>query len=141
MSATVFRPRMVRVFAYLTAVIVLGGMIAGAVLMPSFQLGGRLGLVAIGVLIAVFCHLEASVRLVARESGLEVRNVFRTRRLDWAEIVDISFPMGEPWAHLDLADGSTLALNALQRYDGARAIADAHRLRALIQERGEAPEG
>ncbi|WP_193104540.1 PH domain-containing protein [Brachybacterium sp. FME24] len=135
----VLRPRMVRVFAYITGVIVLGGMIGGALVMPSFQLGGRLGLVAVGVLIFLFCHLEASVRLVARSRVLEVRNVFRARTLEWAEIVDVSFPMGDPWAHLDLADGSTLAVNALQRYDGKRAIAAAHRLRALVQERGEAP--
>lgn len=49
-------------------------------------------------------------------------------------------PDGGPWAHLDLADGSTLAINAIQRYDGKRAIADAHRLQALVQERGEAAE-
>lgn len=135
----VMRPRMVRVFAYLTGVIVLGGLIVGAVIMPGFLIGGRLGLVAVGVMIFFFCHLEASVRLVARPDVLEVRNVFRARTLEWAEIVDISFPMGDPWAHLDLADGTTLALNAIQRYDGKRAIRTAHRLRALVQERGEAP--
>ncbi|GAA1282712.1 MULTISPECIES: PH domain-containing protein [Brachybacterium] len=140
MTTTVFRPRMVRVFAYLTAIVVLAGMIAGAVVMPGFLLIGRIGLITVGVLIALFCHLEASVRLVARESELEVRNVFRTRTVEWPEILGISFPMGDPWAHLDLADGSTLAINAIQRYDGKRAIADAHRLQALVQERGEAAE-
>ena len=139
-ATIVLRPRMVRVFAYVTGVIVLGGMIGGAVIMPGFLLGGRLGLATIGLVIFVFCHLEASVRLVARPGELEVRNVFRTRTLEWAEIVDISFPMGDPWAHLDLADGSTLAINAIQRYDGKRAIAAAHRLRALVHDRGEASD-
>jgi Bacterial PH domain len=134
----VLRPRMVRVFAYVTGSIVLGGMITGALVMPGFHLGGRLALVALGILALVFCHLEASVRLIAGPRELTVHNVFRARTLEWAEIVDVSFPMGDPWAHLDLADGSTLALNAIQRYDGARAIATAHRVRSLVQERGEA---
>lgn len=139
-ATVVLRPRMVRLAAYTTAVIVLAGMIAGAVLITSFQLGGRLSLIAIGVLMAVFCHLEASVRVVARPTVLEVRNLMRTRTLEWPEVVGISFPMGDPWAHLDLADGSTLPLQAIQRYDGKRAIAAAHRLQDLVHERGEAAE-
>lgn len=139
-ATLVLRPRMVRLAAYTTAVIVLAGMIAGAVLITSFQLGGRLSLIAIGVLMAVFCHLEASVRVVARPTVLEVRNLMRTRTLEWPEVVGISFPMGDPWAHLDLADGSTLPLQAIQRYDGKRAIAAAHRLQDLVHERGEAAE-
>ena len=141
-SATiVLRPRAVRVAAYLSAAIVMAGMIAGAVMITSFQLGGRIGLVAMGMLVAVFCHLHASVVVTARPDVLVVRNLMRTRRLEWAEVVGISFPMGDPWAHLDLADGSTLSMHALQRYDGERAIAAAHLLRRLVSERGEAADG
>ena len=68
-----------------------------------------------------------------------MRNLMRTRTLEWPEVLGISFPMGDPWAHLDLADGRTHPLNAIQRYDGERAIAAAHQLQALIRERGEAP--
>lgn len=133
----VLRPRAVRVAAYLSAVIVMAGMIGGAVLITSFQWGGRLGLVAVGVLVVIFCHLEASVSVTARPEALVVRNLMSTRTLEWAEVIGISFPMGDPWAHLDLADGSTLALQAIQRYDGDRAIAAAHLLLRLVQERGE----
>lgn len=134
----VLRPRAVRVAAYLSAAIVMAGMIGGAVLITSFQWGGRLGLVAVGVLVVIFCHLEASVSVTARPEALVVRNLMSTRTLEWAEVIGISFPMGDPWAHLDLADGSTLALQAIQRYDGDRAIAAAHLLLRLVQERGEA---
>jgi predicted metalloprotease len=92
----------------------------------------------IGVLVVLFCHLEASVRVVARPERLEVRNLMRTRSFDWPEVLGISFPMGDPWAHLDLADGRTHPLHAIQRYDGQRAISAAHRLLHLVQERGEA---
>lgn len=137
-ATVVFRPRAVRWAAYATAVIVMAGMIGGAVMITSFQLGGRLGLLMIGLLVALFCHLEASVRVVARPERLEVRNLMRTRSFDWPEVLGISFPMGDPWAHLDLADGHTHALHAIQRYDGERAISAAHRLLHLVQERGEA---
>ena len=137
----VLRPRAVRVAAYVTGVIVLAGMIGGAVVMPYFTIFGRLGLVAIGVAALLFCHLEASVRLVARTSTLEVRNLFSRRTLQWPEIIGVSFPMGDPWAHLNLADGTTLATMAIQRYDGKRAIAVAHRREALIRQRGEAADG
>ncbi|MFC7374494.1 PH domain-containing protein [Brachybacterium sp. GCM10030267] len=139
-ATVVIRPRMVRIAGYITGVVVLGGTVAGAVVIPGLLLGGRLGLVAVGVLILLFCHLEASVRLIAGPDSLEVRNVFRARTLDWAEILAIRFPVGDPWAHLDLADGTTLALNAIQRYDGERGIAAARRLRDLVRERGEAPD-
>lgn len=133
------RPRAVRWAAYFTAVVVMAGMIGGAVTITSFHLGGRLLLLLIGLLIALFCHLEASVRVVALPDRLEVRNLMRTRSFDWAEVLGVSFPMGDPWAHLDLADGRTHPLHAIQRYDGDRAIGNAHRLLHLVQERGEAP--
>lgn len=137
-ATEVFRPCAVRWAAYITAVIVMAGMVGGSVMITSFQLGGRLGLLVIGLLIALFCHLEASVRVVARPHVLEVRNLMRTRTFEWPEVLGISFPMGDPWAHLDLADGRTHPLHAIQRYDGERAISAAHRLLHLVQERGEA---
>ncbi|ASK64583.1 hypothetical protein CFK39_00545 [Brachybacterium avium] len=138
-ATIVLRPRAVRVAAYFSAVVVMAGMIGGAVMLTSFQWGGRLGLLAMGVLVFLFCHLEASVKVVARPYEIEVRNLMRTRTLEWPEVLGISFPMGDPWAHLDLADGRTYPLHAIQRYDGKRAIAAAHQLQALIRERGEAP--
>lgn len=137
----VLRPRAVRWAAYFTGTVVLAGMIGGAIVLTSFHTGGRLALVAIGLLILVFCHLEASVRVVARPRELEVRNLMRTRTVEWPEVLGISFPMGDPWAHLDLADGTTLSLHAIQRYDGRRAIAAAHLLQRLMRERGEARPG
>lgn len=137
----VLRPRAVRVAGYFTGIVVLAGMIAGAVVMPGFTLFGRACLVAVGLFALGFCHLEASVRLVAGPRTLVVRNLFRHRTLEWTEIIGVSFPMGDPWAHLNLADGSTLATMAIQRYDGERGIATAHRLAALVRERGEPAEG
>lgn len=139
-GTVVFRPRMVRAVGYAVAVIMLAALVGGAILIPGFSPLDRAGMVMVGVLAALFCHLQASVRVVAGPQQLEVRNLFRTRAVTWPEVVGVSFPMGDPWAHLDLADGSTLATWAIQRSDGKRGIADAHRLAALVRERGEAPD-
>src|SRR5699024_11440141 len=77
----VLRPRAVRVAAYFRAVVVMAGMIGGAVLFTSFQWGGRLGLILVGVLVFLFCHLEASVKGTARPDELEVRTLMRTPTL------------------------------------------------------------
>jgi len=138
-ATIVLRPRAVRVAAYFSAAVVMAGMIGGAVMITSFQLGGRIALLVVGVLVFLFCHLEASVKVTARPGQLVVRNLMHTRTLEWPEVVGVSFPMGDPWAHLDLADGHTHPLHAVQRYDGKRAIAAAHLLQRLIHERGEAP--
>ena len=90
------RPRAVRVAAYVSAVVVMAGMIAGAVMITSFQWGGRIGLLVVGVLVFLFCHLEASVKVTARPEELEVRNLMRTRTLEWPEVLGISFPIGGP---------------------------------------------
>lgn len=139
-GTVVFRPRMVRVVGYAIAAVMLVGLVAGGILIPGFSPLDRAGMIMFGVLAALFCHLQASVRLVAGPDTLEVRNLFRARTVSWPEIVGVSFPMGDPWAHLDLADGTTLATWAIQRADGKRGVADAHRLAGLVRERGEAAD-
>ena len=42
------------------------------------------------------------------------------------------FGGGEPWVTLDLADGDTLAVMAIQRADGEDAVAEARRLATLV---------
>src|SRR5699024_17078 len=89
----VLRPRAVRVATYFSAVVVMAGMIGGAVLITSFQWGGRLGLILVGVLVFLFCHPEASVKGTARPASLEVGNLTRTRTLAWPERLGVTFPV------------------------------------------------
>src|SRR5690606_27739125 len=112
-SATiVFRPVTVRVAAYASGIIVLLGMCGGAIVLTSFQWGGRLLLVLIGVLALVFCHLEASVKVTAFPDRLVVRNVWRVPSFEWPEALGVSFPTGDPRAGLHLPDGPPQPLNA-----------------------------
>ena len=72
-------------------------------------------------------------------AGLTVRNLLLTRRVEWAEIVSVRFGQGRPWVSLDLADGTTLAVMAIQAADGARAAREARRLATLVEFGTDAP--
>ncbi|HZI96854.1 MAG TPA: PH domain-containing protein [Actinomycetales bacterium] len=128
-----FRPRRARRVAYPLAAGALVTMVAVAVVAPGgFGVVDRLGFVVVGVAIAWFLHRQASVRAVPTESGLVVRNLFLGRTLEWAEIVDVRFGGGRPWVQLDLSDGDTLAVMAVQRADGDLAESEARRLATLV---------
>lgn len=98
-------------------------------------------------LFGLFCLVGASLlyavgrpRIVARHGGLTVVNLFRRRELEWAEVVAVAMPEGEPWPTLDLADGSTLAVMGIQSADGDRARRHLGELRALLESRGTSAE-
>jgi hypothetical protein len=71
-------------------------------------------------------------RAVATEAGLTVVNGYRRRDFEWAELVAIHLPPGAPWAVLDLADGNTCPVMAIQGSDGARARQALVELRRLL---------
>ncbi len=59
-------------------------------------------------------------------------------RCTWAQVVDVEFGGGEPWVTLELDDTDTVAVMAIQRADGAAAMAEAQRLAGLVRDLGEA---
>jgi hypothetical protein len=71
-------------------------------------------------------------RVTAEMEALVVVNGFRTRQLEWEEVLAIHLPAGAPWATLDLADGTTIAAMAFQGSDGRRARDGVRQVRALI---------
>ena len=71
-------------------------------------------------------------RAVATERGLTVVNGYRRRDFEWAELVAVHLPPGAPWATLDLADGETCAVMAIQGSDGSRATRAVRELRSLM---------
>ena len=70
--------------------------------------------------------------MTAEMEELVVVNGFRTRELEWEEVVAIHLPDGAPWATLDLADGTTISAMAFQGSDGRVARDGVRQLRALI---------
>ncbi|MDH6710033.1 hypothetical protein P3T27_006782 [Kitasatospora sp. MAA19] len=111
-----------------------------AVLLPeNWQLNDRIMMAASGVLFACVGLMLARPRVSADAQGVTVVNFVRSRRLSWAEIVRVNFRQGDPWATLDLADGTSLAAVGIQSGVGkAQAIADARALRDLVEHHAQA---
>lgn len=140
-----FRPRRGRSVALgvVWASLLVFGVIA--VVMPTqvdgrWGLGDRLMFFGLGVAVALIAWRYASIVAVPSRAGLVVRNLVLTRTLAWPEIVGIQFGGGEPWVTLDLEDGDSVAVMAIQKADGAVSGREASRLAALIQAFGEARE-
>lgn len=70
-------------------------------------------------------------RVTATREGLVVVNGYRRHDLEWAQVVEVRLMRGAPWATLDLADGESLSVLAIQGSDGDRARLAARELRAL----------
>ncbi|WP_091789396.1 PH domain-containing protein [Pedococcus dokdonensis] len=143
----VFRPRRGRQVAYGFAALTLVLFAVIAVLLPgpaeggTWRPGDKVFFAGVGVAIALLLWRFASIRAVPSRDGLTVRNLFTTRTLDWAEVLEVRFSGGDPWVSLGLADTDTLAVMAIQKADADFGRAEAGRLAALVQALGEAPGG
>ncbi|MFD0279838.1 PH domain-containing protein [Kitasatospora sp. NPDC127111] len=101
----------------------------------NWQLNDRIMMVLSGLFFAAAGLMLARPRVSADAEGVTVVNFVRRRRLAWAEIVRVNFRQGDPWATLDLADGTSLAAVGIQSGMGkAQAIADARALRDLVEQ-------
>ncbi len=127
-----FRPRLARAVTLGIALAVLALTALLLVTMRGLGTLDRIGFGLVAAAIAWFCWREASVVARPDPDGITVRNLLLSRRLAWAQIVDVRFGEGRPWVQLDLDDGDTLAVMAVQRADGARAQVEARRLATLV---------
>jgi hypothetical protein len=127
-----FRPRRARAVAVTVAVVAV--LLFGAIgaFVPAAGPGDRIGIAAFGLAIAWLMWRYASLSAVPGPDGLVVRNLMTTRRLAWAEIVGVHLQVGAPWVSLDLDDGDTLAVMAIQKADGEAGRAEASRLARLV---------
>ncbi|WP_239139759.1 PH domain-containing protein [Sphaerisporangium krabiense] len=137
----IWRPRRARVMAYSAAtVIVVGAVVLAVVLPPPFRLPDKIGVVVFAALVAFILHLLGRLRVEADERGVTVVNAARVHRYEWAEVLGVTLPEGEPWPKLDLADGSSVGAMGIQGTEKARSRKAVAELRALIQKYGEAPD-
>ena len=132
-----FRPRRVRFVVWIFGGVEVAVLLGLAAFLPAtgpipFHWPDRLGVVLVALAVVLVLSRFARLRAVPGPDGLRVRNVLFTRRLAWAQIVSVQFGGGMPWAVLDLTDGDTLAVMAVQRADGDRAINEARRLATLV---------
>lgn len=135
-----YRPKGARLAAALAAAALVVAM-AGLWLMlsdevrASFSLSQRLTLV--GFFAAVLAGLYGVYRTHARadDTGLTVVNGYRVHQYEWAEVVRVSLGPHRPWALLDLADGSTASVMAIQSSDKALASRAVRELAAVLAHR------
>jgi hypothetical protein len=139
-----FRPVVTRVVLVATAIALVTALSTVAALMPHdgaapWSGGDRISVVVTSLLIAAVLLLLARPKAVADPAGLTVVNLVVKRRLEWPEVVRVNLRSGDAWVQLDLSDGTTLAVMAIQPgLARDRALRDARRLSALAEELGEA---
>jgi hypothetical protein len=95
-------------------------------------IGLFLGAVLIG-------HALGRCRVDADAEGLHVVNGYRSHELAWPQVLAVRLAPGNPWATLDLADGTSMAAMGIQGSDGERARRQVRALRRLIDDHA-APE-
>lgn len=132
-----FRPRAGRFVPLVLAGLLAAMMLGIAAFLPQITGGpasaaDRAATALFGLGSAAFLARLGSVRADVGPQGLVVRNLARARTLAWAEVVSVRFGPDRPWVQLDLADGGTLAVMAIQRADGEPARAEARRLATLV---------
>jgi hypothetical protein len=128
-----FRPQRARTVAYAVGGVWFLVMAGLAFFLPvRMAVLDRAGFLVLGLAVLWFMHRQASVVAVPSTGGLRVKNLFLTRQLEWAEIVSVRFGGGAPWVVLDLADGDTLSVMAVQRADGEQGVAESRRLATLV---------
>lgn len=132
-----FRPRGVRVAAVAFGVVLVAATVVVWLTLPeraqdSFTLGQRLTVVAMFLAGGLVGHALSRCRVDADEAGLVVVNGYRSRRLSWPQVVAVRLHPGNPWAYLDLSNGTTVPVMGIQGSDGARATRHTRQLRALV---------
>ncbi|MFV0462341.1 MAG: PH domain-containing protein [Nostocoides sp.] len=138
-----FRPRRGRYVTLVMAIVTVLVFIIGAIITPgpvdgeAWRVGDRIMFGGFGVLIAAFLLRYAMIRAVPTRTGLLIRNLLMTHRLDWSQVVAIQFAGGDPWLKLDLTDTDIVAVMAIQKADGPYARAEAARLAALLEALGD----
>ena len=134
------RPHLTPYFAYAAAAVILAAHIVVGVLLKIrstgviFQTADQVAIALLGVVIAGAVLLFARPRLRVGVSGIAVRNLFTYRLIPWAEVVDVSFPLGARWARVDLPDDEYVPVMAIQAVDRDRAVDAMDRVRGLVQQ-------
>ncbi|TXC97156.1 PH domain-containing protein [Streptomyces sp. ISID311] len=132
-----FRPTRTRAVLYTVGIAQLAALTAIALALPKLTGGERLSFVLTGLLVLAVLLLLSRPKVVARQEGVTVVNLTTKRDLAWAEVLRVNLRAGDPWVHLDLADGTSLPAMGIQPGIGrAQAVRDARALRDLTEKHG-----
>ena len=98
----------------------------------TFTFLQRVTLVGIGAIGFVGWLAIARSRVTADEHGVTVVNGYRRQVFEWSQVVAVNLRRGAPWAGLDLSDGTSTSMFAIQGSDGERAVRAVRELRVLV---------
>jgi hypothetical protein len=125
--------------ATITAAVVFATFVVIAIVMPHANAGASFGwkdqvfTVVLGAIIAGGLHLPARPRLRADAEAVRMRSYLGNwRTIPWDVVVRVEFPRNVRFARLVLPGDETLALYAVQRFDGEYAISTMQGLRQLF---------
>jgi hypothetical protein len=123
---------------------VLGGMLLLLVVVTWLALGDdirsrftlfqRTTLLGMGLLGFVAWYALMRSRVSADDDGVTVVNGYRRRVFEWSQVIGVNLRRGAPWAGMDLSDGTSISMLAIQGSDGQRAIRAVRQLRRLVEE-------
>lgn len=138
----VYRPLGARLVSAVSALVVVAVVVflwlmLSAHVRAQFDWFQRATLIAFFVGVIALLYGVFRTRATISERGITVRNGYRRHDFSWAEVVAISLTRHRPWALVDLADGNTVAVMALQTSDGPRAIRSAHEITEMIAARSQ----
>ncbi|GGN40516.1 membrane protein [Streptomyces kronopolitis] len=132
-----FRPTRTRAVLYTVGIAQLAALTAIALALPKLTGGERLSFVVTALLVLAVLLLLARPKVVARQEGVTVVNLTTKRELAWAQVLRVNLRAGDPWVHLDLADGTSLPAMGIQPGIARdQAIRDARALRDLAEKHG-----
>ncbi|MFG2860291.1 PH domain-containing protein [Streptomyces sioyaensis] len=132
-----FRPTRTRAVLYTVGIAQLAALTAIALALPKLTGGERLSFVLTGLLVLAVLLLLSRPKVVARQEGVTVVNLTTKRDLAWAEVLRVNLRAGDPWVHLDLADGTSLPAMGIQPgIAREQAVRDARALRDLTEKHG-----
>ena len=118
----------------LLAVVVTVWIAWGPDVRARFSLFQRSTLIFLGLLAFACWYALVRSRVTADERGLTVVNGYRRREFEWSQVVAVNLRRGAPWAGLDLSDGTSVSVVAIQGSDGQRAVRAVRELRRLTAE-------
>lgn len=130
-----FRPKRGPVVAIVFALFLVAGYVALLFAVRGHPDYGGWDQVGMGLVVAAglwFLSTQARVVAIPDNAGLTVRNLMVKQRVEWAQIISVRFGAGRPWARIDISDGTTLAVMAIQASDGKRGQREAERLATLV---------
>ncbi|MFJ1916715.1 PH domain-containing protein [Streptomyces sp. NPDC088147] len=134
-----FRPTRTRAVLLTVGVVMFAVITAIGLVLDQLSAGERMSFIFTALLFLGVLMLLSRPKAVADDTGVTVVNITRRRRLEWAEILRVNLRPGDPWVFLDLSDGSSLPVLAIQPgIARAHAIRDARALRALADSHSSA---